>query len=137
MNYLPSIQRESDYDGFYIDNSAIYVRGDAEKDWNAFVSQICRSIRLRQPGFKAAMCWKPSAAGHSLYTLLESNMYDITVETEDEYTAVFLIVSSSCKNQNVARKCLPRYAGYLQKILLDLYPCHVRKRRGRKTELVD
>ncbi len=45
MNYLPPVRCKSDYDGFYVDNSAIYVSKDDEKDWNCFLTQIFRSIR--------------------------------------------------------------------------------------------
>ena len=137
MNYRPPIPHQDDCDGFYVDNQAIYTGEDDETDWNAFQKNLCRHIRNGQPGFRTAMCWKPISNGHSVYTLLESNMYDVIAETEDGYTAVFLAVSEICKNRNVARKSLPRYAEYLKGVLLKLYPGHVRKRiSNRKTELI-
>ncbi len=137
MNYLPPVRCKSDYDGFYVDNSAIYASGDEEKDWNEFQQKVVCGIRNGHSLFKAAFYWKPTDDGHSLYTLAESSMYDIIVETEDGYTAVFLIISRNCKNQNTARKSLPRYTEYLKRVLLNLYPSHVRKRiNDRKTKLV-
>lgn len=136
MNYLPPVKLASDYDGFYIDNSVIYT-GDEEADWNNFQQKLIREVRNKQSLFKPACYWKPYSDRFSLYTLLESKMYDIIVETEDGYTAVFLIIASNCKNQNTARKCLPRYTEHLKNVLLKLYPNHVRKRvNDRRTKLV-
>lgn len=60
MNYLPPVRCKSDYDGFYVDNSAIYVSKDDEKDWNCFLTQICRSIR------KGIQVFRPGCAGNRL-----------------------------------------------------------------------
>ena len=83
---LPPVRCKSDYDGFYVDNSAIYVSKDDEKDWNCFLTQICRSIRKGYPSFQTRMCWKPSETGESIYVLMENHMFDLIADTGDKYS---------------------------------------------------
>lgn len=128
MNYLPPVRCKSDYDGFYVDNSAIYVSKDDEKDWNCFLTQICRSIRKGYPSFQTRMCWKPSETGESIYVLMENPLFDLIADTGDKYTAVYFVVSNTCKNTGNARKYLPSYTDNLKAVLCELYPGHIRKR---------
>lgn len=108
MNYLPPVRCKSDYDGFYVDNSAIYVSKDDEKDWNCFLTQICRNIRKGYPSFQTRMCWKPSETGESIYVLMENPLFDLIAIPEINTPLYILLSLTPAKTPATPENISPR-----------------------------
>ena len=117
-------------DGFYVDNSALYVSGDEEKDWAALTELFCRTMIKACPDMALFIAWKPCDLGQSRYVLVSNQYADIMLETEDGYTAFFAIIPENCRCVPLAKRKFPGYVSALKRVLTEAYPGHVKKRKN-------
>jgi len=130
-NYLPDgHERMAACNGFYVDNEAIYVSKDIEADWNRLTGQICEKMMVDCPDLEKFNAWRPCEMGQSRYALLSNRFVDLIVETEDGYSAFYLIIPENCEQTAAAKRKFPRYLVVLRQVLTALYPGHVRKRKN-------
>ena len=126
--WLPPMHHQLlQYNGFYVDNSAIYANDDLDAGWNRLLDRFGRLLPAYFPRMMQGNFWAPTQKT-SRYVLAYDRRFQIILETLDDYTAFFLIVPESCTATKSAIKGFEKALHQLQTLLTTLYPGHVRRR---------
>ncbi|MEQ2441150.1 hypothetical protein [Solibaculum intestinale] len=116
-------------DGYYIDLDAAYDKALVlSENWERFL-YICSQKLMEKDGtFHFVGDWKDAGDGRKRFVLAGSPRYDVVVEEDKGYLAVFLLIPEDCKQPGRAKRSFPTELEKIKQALTELYPGHVHRR---------
>lgn len=117
----PSCETLTDYDGFYIESSAVY-KDSFEQDWDEFLNKLCIKLSYQDKTLKKKYLWKSCAAGQSRFVVLANRHVDFITEEFDNFIAVYVVIPEDCECLGFAKRSFPQYVKLLKEVLTDMYP---------------
>lgn len=125
----PNAKELAACDGYYIDLEAAYDQAKSpSENWEHFLSICSQKLMEKDKSFQVVGDWKSSGNQRKRFVLLSSPRYDVVVEEDKGYLAVFLLIPEDCKQPGRAKRSFPTELEKIKQALTELYPGHVHRR---------